>query len=1065
MPRGDLRLVDEPVPLPEALSPRYRIEEEIGRGGMAVVYRAFDLKIPRQVAVKVLHREFAAFILRDRFLQEIRTIARLTHPNILPLYDADEIGGWLFYVMPLVEGGTLHDRLAREGRLPAAEVLDLARQIGAALAFAHGRSPHIIHRDIKPANILLSGSHAFLTDFGIAQVTPTLQDDGVNRLTDPGLRVGTPGYMSPEQQHGEPNLDARSDQYSLAVVLYELLTGFIPPLGHDHTTDAFARLTHECPAAHPEVVAALRRALTIDRGGRYPSVADFLGALEARPAAPGAALLPSPVPTPVTDHTPVTPGKRPRLIFWVAALGLLGSLAGLLVARAPATLQRLFSRPAAPDTTRYAVLPFIYDSGLTTLNERPALRDALAARWTGLALTEEFREAEMVKAHTSRAWSTADALLTAQALGAGRYIMGTVTRMGDSIRILAGLYDATRGGTQLSFATERLPAGAKEVSHTFARIADLLVLRNALPPDSATDRLGSRSLPAVQAFAAGARAIADWALPAADSAFDNAITFDRDFTRAYLWLGLTRQWERQPSGRWRTAAELAATSRSRLDRHEQRLADALLASARNDADGACIRWDSLTAAEPADFVAWYGSGFCQVTDSVVVPASQGPMRWHFRSSYYSGLRSLTKAFRLNSRILSAQWETSAAALRNLFYVEGNYYRDGTSADGTQWFTAFPTLSGDTLAFEPTLTAGALIPNGGSRRDRRAVVLQQRRLLLELTEAWTATAPDDPSALEAKGIALDLLGRRDAIETLRQAMRLARRPGERARVGQSLTWLLLKQSLPDDTNGVGQALSLIDSLLTEQSPATATDPVRLAGLAALTGRVQLAVLYLRQPQALVEQGVPPELGGLATSLLIYSAIGGPTDTLDRLARQVTEAIAHLPDPAPRNTIRASWLGRAATLAYPVHPLPGSSELAGLGDPLLDAQLADLRGDSLERVRWLRQLAQLRSGIPPYEFTLDGLYPEAALRARAGDPGGAAAWIDSTLSTLPEVSADVLADPIRAAVLVPTIVLRADLAHQADDQPAAGRWARAAGRLWRSADPFLKPTLERMRSLAR
>jgi hypothetical protein len=160
-----------------------------------------------------------------------------------------------------------------------------------------------------------------------------------------------------------------------------------------------------------------------------------------------------------------------------------------------------------------------------------------------------------------------------------------------------------------------------------------------------------------------------------------------------------------------------------------------------------------------------------------------------------------------------------------------------------------------------------------------------------------------------------------------------------------------------------------------------------------------------------------------------------------------------------------LTRAATLAYPIHPLPGTSDLTGLGDPLLDAQAADQRGDAAERGRLLAQLEQMRASVPPNEVTFDALYPEAALRARAGDRRGSAAWIDSALTALGDMATDALADPIHAAALVPTLVLRADLAAEAGDPITARRWAGAASRLWRGCDPFLRATLARMQSLAR
>src|SRR6185312_4944652 len=212
--------------LRKALADRYRIDRELGAGGMATVFLAHDLRHDRDVAIKVLHPDLGAALGADRFLSEIRTTARLQHPHILPLLDSGDAGGLLYYVMPLVTGETLRARLERERQLPVTDAVRIAREVADALGYAHGHN--VIHRDIKPENILLQDGHALVADFGIALA---VQQAGGARMTQTGLSLGTPQYMSPEQAMGEKTLGARSDIYALGAVTYEMLSGEPPFTG------------------------------------------------------------------------------------------------------------------------------------------------------------------------------------------------------------------------------------------------------------------------------------------------------------------------------------------------------------------------------------------------------------------------------------------------------------------------------------------------------------------------------------------------------------------------------------------------------------------------------------------------------------------------------------------------------------------------------------------------------------------------------------------------------------------------------------------------------------------
>src|SRR5512139_427310 len=270
--------------LDSALQGRYTIEREIGRGGMATVYLARDLKHHRQVALKVLNPELGAVLGVERFLAEIKVTANLQHPNLLPLFDSGEADGLLFYVMPFVEGESLRARLDREKQLPIDEAIRIAVAVANALDYAH--SHHVIHRDLKPENILLQAGQPVVADFGIALA---VSKAGGSRVTQTGLSLGTPQYMSPEQATGDRVIDGRTDIYSLGALTYEMLSGEPPHIGQ--TAQAIiARLLTDRPrsvrasrAAVPEHVdAAVARALEKLPADRFSTAKEFAEALQGR---------------------------------------------------------------------------------------------------------------------------------------------------------------------------------------------------------------------------------------------------------------------------------------------------------------------------------------------------------------------------------------------------------------------------------------------------------------------------------------------------------------------------------------------------------------------------------------------------------------------------------------------------------------------------------------------------------------------------------------------------------------------------------------------------------------
>jgi len=333
----------------------YAVEREVGQGGMATVYLARDLKHARQVALKVLRPELASAMGGDRFPREIQIVAQLAHPHILPLHDSGELGGFLFYVMPFVEGESLRAKLKREGRLPLHEAVRILREVTDALAYAHEHG--IVHRDIKPDNVMLSGRHALVTDFGVAKAVSAA---GADKLTTVGLALGTPSYMSPEQAMGESDIDHRSDIYAVGAMAYEMLTGE-PPFGRPtaqailsaHVLDKPEDVTTKRENVPPALGELIMRCLVKEKADRWQSAEEMLPILEGA-VTPSAGLTPTTTrPIRVTRSQPKGGSRR-----W-----MIGATAVAVLAIAGFGTWKLLGADSAPGPSRMAILPITDVSG------------------------------------------------------------------------------------------------------------------------------------------------------------------------------------------------------------------------------------------------------------------------------------------------------------------------------------------------------------------------------------------------------------------------------------------------------------------------------------------------------------------------------------------------------------------------------------------------------------------------------------------------------------------------------------------------------------------------------
>jgi eukaryotic-like serine/threonine-protein kinase len=421
-----------PIPdrLQAALADRYRLDLEIGQGGMATVYLAEDLKHHRKVALKVLRPELAAALGSERFLREVQIAAHLQHPHILPLFDSGEADGFLYYVMPFVEGESLRQRLQRDGAMPVPEGVRIIREVVDALAYAHQQG--IVHRDIKPDNVMLSGRHAVVTDFGVAKAVSAA---GTDKLTTVGVALGTPTYMAPEQAMGETNLDQRADIYSVGALAYEVLTG-APPFDKPTAQALLSAHVLEKPVApdtrRAEITPALSqlvmRCLEKEKDERYQTADEMLPALEVL-ATPSGGVTPTYTrPVRATRARP----RRLRLVLAGVAVLALAALGGWFLYRGGGTA------PGGGKINQIAVLPIQDLSGKDQVFV-DAMTDALISAIARKQVVGVVSRTAVMR--YKGAPGTTEEI--AKALHADAVIEATVFRDGERIRINAQMTEPT----------------------------------------------------------------------------------------------------------------------------------------------------------------------------------------------------------------------------------------------------------------------------------------------------------------------------------------------------------------------------------------------------------------------------------------------------------------------------------------------------------------------------------------------------------------------------------------------------------------------------------------------
>ena len=578
--------------LQASLGDRYRVEREVGRGGMATVFLAHDLRHDRPVAVKVFHPQLGD-ALGERFLREIRLAARLGHPHILTVHDSGNADGLLWYTMPVVDGESLRQRLIREGPLPLEDAVRIGRSVAEALDFAHTHG--VVHRDIKPENILLFRGEPMVADFGIALALDAADQE---RLTQTGFSLGTPLYMSPEQMLGGGPVDGRSDIYSLGCVVYEMLSGEPPFTGPSPQAVVAKRLTtapvplgvvRDVPEALERTV---QKALARNPADRFARAGDFARAL-ADPASSGSEKVSG-------GATAAVRGRSWRMPAVLLLLALASALAWL-------TLGRSFGA-AEPSASRLAVLPFTVPSARQFSYLGEGMVDLLTRNLNGVG--------DQVTVDPGRVMSELDAgekggvrdvqsgLQIARRLGAGRYILGSVHVAGAHLRIQAQLYKEG-SGTPEPIAQAFAEGDSTALFDLVDRLSAQLLVggdRSQGARLAQTAAVTTRSLPALKAYLDAERNLRAARFDSAVAGFQTATSLDSTFALAHYRLGVAAMW----NGRMGLLAPSIARARALVDRlgdRDRALLSAFADMARGLPDAAERQYRAILEKYPDDLEA------------------------------------------------------------------------------------------------------------------------------------------------------------------------------------------------------------------------------------------------------------------------------------------------------------------------------------------------------------------------------------------------------------------------------------------------------------------------------
>jgi tetratricopeptide (TPR) repeat protein/predicted Ser/Thr protein kinase len=943
-------MVDLEATLRSALDRRYSIAQELGRGGMSVVYLAHDRKHNRDVAIKVLRPELSAAVSAERFHREIEVVAGLTHPHILPLHDSGEADGLLYFVMPYIEGESLRTRLEREGRLPLSRAVRIAREIAGALGFAHRHG--VVHRDVKPGNILLSDDHALLADFGVARLVESRE----GTLTGTGLALGTPVYFSPEQATGEQHIDGRSDIYSLGCVLFETLAGRPPFVAENARSLITQHLVEPAPRVselRPEVPESLDRivATALEKApeSRFASAEEMAasldlvaGTLEAPPATP-------------TRRLAAHARRRIRNPPLVLAALILVAAAAVLFAVRAGRSRGEFTSPIAS----YVLVP-------TTGPGTTARDSGIAARavnwlefhlknWNSIRVMGPF-ELEGQIADLRLAGfaippiNRSEARTIADRVGGTHIVVVRAVALGDSVRLQAAISPRDRPDEEETYLGSGRESDLEEI--TAAVALDILEIHGE---DAGLEDLLYRSQNhfAHQQFFQGLDALHAWRLAEAERHFQEAVAADSQFALAWHYLAETLYWNaaRNPSRMVDLGPEIEGFARraARLGRAgglrpvEERHVQAFNTLWAGDYPRARAIYDSLLAHDASDLEALLMRGSVEVEDEWIAPGPAGSRAPRADLSLARSMFDSATSIRPEWQLAWGRLYDIEALLARAAFGVGcpSYHRPEYTGTLTPYSTGDATA---VTSFCPIVAEGKI--------------------------AWVGS-PLTPAqrALAREGV----LGIHD--QTVRRLERWARVDAVQARQWAELSaWVLWERSLPGCAADVRVADSLAALALTyfqralEAQPDTSPeDRIRLAVMGMQDGDIEAA--RWKVDSALAELGDWRAIDGPTPPLVAanpYMASGAAVMVADLVRANSRENSISTTDPDDESReldMSGTWNTILAlqALGYMGAPDPGTRALfdeldrAWGSDEYSERDRAVLRWRTLQ---WLEPAVALR-----------------------------------------------------------------------------------------------------------